>query len=305
MPQISCPSDVRPTFRAALRFAARLLGTGLLALAPIAATYGQETPLPAAVSPGLENDAALAYADLVDLALPAEIALRAQVRKAVRLKPEEAPGLAPGRARLYIEARTTALLIGPEVGESVSFLADIPLDSRGKVPKLTKTEVLLLARTVPERPGMLQLVAPDAMLALTEAREATLRAILTETARADAPPAITALREALHVSGNLAGEGETQLFLATRTGAPVSLSVLRRPGQPASWGVSFSEIVDSAARPPLPASLAWYRLACGLPPRLPDRANISRTPLDRRIAAEDYALVLADLGPCVRRRAAP
>jgi hypothetical protein len=254
------------------------------------------------MTPGLESDSALAYADLVDLALPAEVALRAQVRKAVRLKPEEAPGLAPGKARLYVEARTTALLIGPELGESISFLADVPLDGRGKVPKLTKIEVLVLARTVPGRPGELQLVAPDAMLPLTAGREATLRAILTETARPDAPPAITALREVLHVSGNLAGEGETQLFLATATGAPVSISVLRRPGQPASWGVSFTEIVDSAAHPPLPASLAWYRLACGLPQSVPERANISGTLTDRRIAAEDYAQVLADLGPCTRKR---
>jgi hypothetical protein len=66
--------------------------------------------------------------------------------------------------------------------------------------------------------------------------------------------------------------------------------------------VSFTEIVDSAARPPLPATLAWYRLACGLPERLPVRANISGTLADRQIAAEDYAQVRADLGPCTRKR---
>ncbi|WP_292928615.1 hypothetical protein [Novosphingobium sp. PASSN1] len=257
------------------------------------------------MTPGLEADPDLSYADLVDLALPANVVLKAEIRKAVRLKPEEAPGLPAGRARFYIEARTSALLIGPDLGESTRFLADVPLDARGKPPKRGKAPVLVLARTVPERPGELQLVAPDAMLPLTPAREATLRAILTETAQSDTPPAITALREALHVSGNLAGEGETQLFLGTATGAPVSISVLRRPGQPATWGVSFTEIVDSAARPPLPATLAWYRLACGLPRRMPERANISATLADRRIAAEDYAQVLADLGPCLRKRATP
>ena len=287
----------------ARRIGAPVLAAGLLCLASVSATHGQETGLSAPMLPGLESDSGLAYADLVDLALPAEVVLRAQVRKAIRLKPEEAPGLPAGYARLYIEARTTALLIGPDLGESVRFLADVPLDARAKVPKLAKTTVLVLARAVQARPGELQLVAPDAMLAMTPAREATLRAILTETAQPDAPPAITALREVLHVSGNLAGEGETQLFLATATGAPVSISVLRLPGQPATWGVSFTEIVDSAARPPLPATLAWYRLACGLPERLPGRANISGSLADRRIAAEDYALVLADLGPCVRRRA--
>ncbi len=296
MPLLSRPN--------AFRIGGSFITGALLCLVPGSATYGQETPLSEAMTPALLPDSDYAYADLVDLALPAEVVVRAQVRKAVRLKPEEAPGLAAGRARFYIEARTTALLIGPDLGESIKFLADVPLDARGKAAKLTKTEVLVLARTVPDRPGELQLVARDAMLAATGAREATLRSILTETTRPEAPPAITALREALHVSGNLAGEGETQLFLATATGAPVSISVLRRPDQPVSWGVSFTEIVDSSAHPPLPATLAWYRLACGLPQRLPERANISDTLADRRIAAEDYAKVLADLGPCERKRGA-
>ncbi len=278
------------------------LAATALSLGGSAASHGQETALSAPMVPAPASDPELTYADLVDLALPAEVVVRAEVRKAVRLKPEEAPGLPAGRARLYIEARTQALLIGDNIGESIRFLADVPLDGRGKPPKLSKAPVLVLARMVPGRPGELQLVAPDAMLALTPAREATLRAILTEMTRPDAPPPITALREALHVSGNLVGEGETQLFLGTATGAPISISILRRPGQPTKWGVSFTEIVDSAAHPPLPATLAWYRLACGLPQRLPERANVSATLADRRIAAEDYAQVLADLGPCSRKR---
>jgi hypothetical protein len=286
------------------RIGASLLGAGLLCLGFADATYGQDTALSDTIAPALQPDSDYAYADLVDLALPAEVVVRAQVRKALRLKPEAAPGLAAGQARFYIEARTAALLLGPDLGESIQFLADVPLDARGKPPKLNRTEVLVLARTVPDRPGELQLVAPDAMLAATDGRDATLRAILTETARPDAPPAITALREVLHVAGNLAGEGETQLFLATATGAPVSISVLRRPDRPTTWGVSFTEIVDSSAHPPLPGTLAWYRLACGLPQRIPERANISGTAVDRRIAAEDYAHVLSELGPCTRRRGA-
>lgn len=290
--------------RLPLPLLAQLFAAASLSLGGAAASHGQETALSVPMAPGLESDADLTYADLVDLALPAQVVVRAEVRKTVRLKPEEAPGLPAGRARLYIEARTQALLIGDNIGESIRFLADVPLDARGKPVRLNKAQVLVLARPVPGRPGELQLVAPDAMLALTAAREATLRSILTETTRPDATPAITAVREALHVSGNLAGEGETQLFLGTATAAPVSISVLRRPGQPTTWGVSFTEIVDSAARPPLPSTLAWYRLACGLPARLPERANISATLEDRRIAAEDYSQVVADLGPCARKRRA-
>ncbi len=301
MPRLSCSPSARDSFP----LWARLVAAAALCLGCAPASYGQETPLSVPMAPGLEADPDLTYADLVDLALPAQRVALAEVRKVARLKPTEAPGLPASRARVYIEARTLDLLVGEEIGESIRFLADVPLDARGKLPKLSRARVIVLARTVPDKIDELQLVAPDAMLTLTPARDATLRAILTETLRPDGPPAITAVREALHVAGNLAGEGETQLFLGTATGAPVSISVLRRPGQPTTWGVSFTEIVDSAARPPLPSTLAWYRLACGLPARLPDRANISTTLADRRIAAEDYAQVLADLGPCSRKRPAP
>ncbi|MDF8332887.1 hypothetical protein [Novosphingobium cyanobacteriorum] len=247
----------------------------------------------------------LTYADLVDLALPADFVAKVQVRKASRLKPADSPGIAPGRVRFYIEATTQALLIGPATGESVRFLADVPLDAKGKPPKLNKLPVLVLARTVPGKPADLALVAPDAMLPWSAELEQKLRAILTEMVQPDAPPHITALREALHVPGNLAGEGETQLFFATEGGKPVSLSIIRRPGMDTTWGVSFSEIVDQAARPPAPESLAWYRLACSLPATLPDRANISPSAQLRRVAAEDYAQVVRELGPCARTRTQP
>jgi hypothetical protein len=40
----------------------------------------------------------------------------------------------------------------------------------------------------------------------------------------------------MHVPGNLTGEGETQVFLSTTEGQPASLSIVRRPGQPTTWG---------------------------------------------------------------------
>ena len=85
------------------------------------------------------------YADLVDLALASPVVVRATIHRQSRLKPEESPGVAPGFARLYIEADTAALLVGPDLGESLRFLADVPTDAAGKVAKLTRTPVLLLA----------------------------------------------------------------------------------------------------------------------------------------------------------------
>jgi hypothetical protein len=43
--------------------------------------------------------------------------------------------------------------VGTDIGETLSFLADVPLDARGKVPKLRKMPVLLMGDTVPGRPA--------------------------------------------------------------------------------------------------------------------------------------------------------
>ena len=102
--------------------------------------------------------------------------------------------------------------------------------------------------------------------------------------------------------------GEARLYLETRlvrlvetAGAPVSLTVIRRPGMAPAWGVSLGEIVDQSARPPAPETLAWYRLACGLPQTLPGDAFLQRDAASQAAARADYAFVLEALGPCARR----
>ena len=127
-----------------------------------------------------------------------------------------------------------------------------------------------------------------------------MRPVLAALAAPDSPPVITGVRDALSVAGNLTGESETQVFLETRDGSPVSLTVLRRPGRDPVWGVSWGEIIDQAARPPAPNTIEWYRLACALPARLPSSANLSRVPSERAQAERDYSLVMGSLGPCVR-----
>lgn len=246
----------------------------------------------------------LSYADLAGLADSAELVVRVQVRKVTRLKPEQAPGLKPGQARVLIEARTTALLFGPAMGEAVRYLADVPLDAKGKLPKLAKAQMLLFARSVAGRPGELRLVDGGAQIVWTASVEVRVRKILAELLSPDAAPRIKALREVLFVPGNLAGEGETQLFLQTESSAPVSLSVIRRPGMERTWGVSLSEIVDQAARPPMRDTLTWYRLACFLPRSVPASAALSGSAAEHRAAEEDYAFVLRELGECRRTRPA-
>lgn len=250
----------------------------------------------------LSSPDAATYADLVDLAERSDLVIKVEIRRQTVVEPERSPGLAPGNARLYIEARTLALPSGTvTLGESLVYLVDVPLNARGKPDKYKDREMLLFADPVPGRRGSVQLISNDSQMDYTPELEARLRPILTELVARDRPPTITGVRDALAVRGTLAGESETQVFLDTQNGSPVSITVLRRPGQPPAWGVSWGEIIDSSARAPQSETLRWYRLACALPPRLPRSVNLGRDAEARRLAEIDYEYVIAKLGPCARR----
>lgn len=247
------------------------------------------------------STAAYGYADLADRALAASVAMTATIAEAIRLEPARSSGLAAGHARFYVEADATALIRGPAgLPPRIRYLVDVPLDAKGRAPKLKKLPVLLLARPVPNRPGELQLVARDAQMPLTPDLERRVRAILTEAVRQDAPPLVTGIASAFHVPGAIPGEGETQIFLTTRDNRPISLNVLRRPGQDRQWSIALSEIVDEAAKPPARDTLLWYRLACGLPRALPDETTAELEPAAAAAARDDYGYVLTQLGACGR-----
>ncbi|GAA0660724.1 hypothetical protein FHT00_002794 [Sphingomonas insulae] len=265
-----------------------------LAAAPLAA---QSSPPPAS------GAVATGYADLADLVIAAPIIADATIRSAVKLKGADAAGVSPGMTRFYVEADLVALVRGagglpPRIG----YLLDVAPDSAGRLPKLKKLRVLLFGRPVASMPGQIQLVAPDAQIAWTSADDQRIRAIAQGIVATDAPPVITGIGNAFHVPGALPGEGETQVFLTTANGAPVSLTVLRRPGEQPRWAVALSEIVDEAAAPPARDTLLWYRLACALPDTLPERSTASLDPANAAIAREDYAFVVQQLGACGRTR---
>ena len=260
---------------------------------------------PAAAQAAPPPAAAVPYADLADLTLAAPVIADATVRSTNRLKGADALGVAPGLTRLYVEADVLALVRGagglpPRVG----YLLDVAPDARGKLPPLKKLRVLLFARPAPGMPGQLQLIAPDAQLPWSPQADAQVRQIARAALAADAPPRLVGVREAFHVAGALPGEGETQVFLQTADARPVSLSVLRRPGERPRWAVALSEIVDEAAAPPPRDTLLWYRLACSLPPALPAASTAGLAPTDADAAREDYRFVLGQLGPCGRTRGA-
>jgi hypothetical protein len=258
-----------------------------------------QAPGPVAMAP----QPVATFADFAELAGSASIVALVEVSDQALVKPDRAPGLALGQARLYITADTVALLAAPSpVGESLNYLVDMPLDAKGKPPKLKKERFLIFANPVAGRPGSLQLVNPEAQVPATPESEELVRKVVAAFAAPDLPPKITGVRDVMSVAGNLVGESETQLFLDTETGDPVSLTVVRRPGMAPQWGVSWSEIVDQSARAPEPQSVEWYRLACSLPPQLPAGAYLQDDREARVRAEADYRFILEQLGPCARLR---
>jgi hypothetical protein len=266
-----------------------LMGSILFANAAIA----QSGPNPATTQQ-------IGYADLTDLALAAKVAAVVTVKNTVKLKDADAAGVAPGFVRFYIEGDVNGLIAGQGgIPASVSWIADVPMDAN-RAPKLKKLKLILLARPVPQKPGMLQLVSKSAQLGWTPETEQRLRAILTEANSPSAPPQITGIGHAFHVAGSLPGEGETQIFLKTADNRPVSIDVQRHPGEDPRWTVSLGEIVDDSAAAPKRDTLLWYRLACALPSTLPADAIADQAPDDATQAQADYKLVLDGLGPCGR-----
>lgn len=244
------------------------------------------------------------YADLAPLVLSAPLILDATIRSTVTINGPEAAGVDPGFIRLYVQADVDALIRGSQsVPPRVGYLVDLPADARGRAPKLKKVRVLLFARPVAGRPAQLQLVAKDAQRRWSPAAEALTRRIAQEAVQPDQPPEITGVGNAFHVPGSLPGEGETQIFLTTGDNRPVSLDILRRPGEQPRWSVALSDVTDAAAQAPQHDTLLWYRLACGLPAQLPESSVAGSAPSDAAIAREDYRFVLQSLGPCDTRKA--
>lgn len=242
------------------------------------------------------------YADIVSFALAADLVAIVTVDEQIAFSEERAPDVPPGRVRLYIESLTRNLLAAPtSVGESLIFVTDTDRDPDGDEPDWEDRSFVIFADLVRDRPGEIQLVSSQAMFPAGPVIEGRVRRVLTQLSAAAIPPAITGVRDVISIQGNLVGESETQMFIETESGAPVSLTVVRRPGMEPQWGISLGEIVDTSARPPEAESLAWYRFACFLPDRLPSDAFLQGDRVSQQRAREDYAFVLSELGPCKRR----
>lgn len=240
------------------------------------------------------------YAEIMSLTLRSPVVADATIRSAARITGPEAAMVPPGWHRYYVTVDLAALLRGEagSVPPRVGYVLDVPLDARGRPPKLRKSRVMLFARPVAGRPDQIQLIGLNAQQPRTPAIDSATRQVVREVIDPAAPPAITGISNVFHVPGSLPGEGETQIFLETETGAPVSLLVQRRPGMERRWAVALRDIVDQADGPPERDTLLWYRLACGLPEQLPSEAIAANSDRDAVTAAEDYQLIRRELGPC-------
>ena len=93
-----------------------------------------------------------------------------------------------------------------------------------------------------------------------------------------------------------------QLPFCVRTAAPGSGTGAGRIDDDA---IELADEIVEGAGVPKRGTLAWYRLACGLPRTLP-LSKLAGTPAeDRKKAASDYAVVLGALGDCTRTRTPP
>jgi len=273
-----------------IRFLFMLMGGALAAAA---------APVRAATPEPIES---LHYADLADLSLPAQIVAKVRISEEIELQPKPGTTVVSGHVQVYLEADIEALIKGPQdVPRHVAYIADLVRDSQGRPPKIKKSAQLIFAHIVSGRSGFVQLIAPDADLIWSPARESTVRQIITSSSAADSPPRVIGIDSAFSAAGTIPGERETQIFLQTES-QPVSITVTRRAGETARWSVALGEIADNGSPPPLRDTLLWYRLACTLPIHMP-HPKLAALPADQLDAVnEDYDLVRVELGACERSR---
>jgi len=270
----------------------KALGASSLAVAALALAT------PAHAQPAMQP-AGPTYPDLVELSKRAGMVIKARVQTVSRLDPAQVRNPTALHDRFYAEAQTEALIYGRQgIGPSLRYLIDLPQDR----PELSGRDVLLFAWRVPDKASDIKLVDPTAQVLWSPVQEARVRSILSELVVPGAPTPVTRVRELMFVPGNLAGQGQTQIFLDTKGGRSAAITVRHRPGSAPSWGVSFSQVADGAGTPPPHDSLAWYSLACFLPAYPPAAANVSRSSAKKEQALTDYRMVVSSLGTCNRTR---
>jgi hypothetical protein len=245
------------------------------------------------------------YSDIADLVVIAPLIVDAKIRSVKKIPAAQAVGVPENIQRVLIEADVQALIRGGGgITPRVRFLFDLTKDSRGKLPSLNKQRMFLMANYT-NLPGNIKLARPDGLIQWSIGNDSLLRLITKEAVQIDAPSQVTGVGSAFHSPGTLLGEGETQIFLKTANNPPMAITVISKERAGKSWSVSTSELIDETSSAPKRNSLLWYRLACGLPTRIPDSAFETDAADSRTAIQADYVFVLKSLGPCGRQRILP
>ncbi len=241
----------------------------------------------------------LSWTDWADLSLASPVVLVGAVENVDRLSRREAPDLPPGEVRALVQVQLRAVLQAPSVmPEASAWLWQGPANAKGRAPFDKKEVVFAFARPLSggARPEVqaLQLVSPAGQQPWTEATEAKIRAILQEAQRPGAHGLmVTGVSDGFHSRGDIPGTSESQFFLTSEGGRPITLIVRQDPGRAAEVLAGAGDLVDRA-QPIRPETLLWRGLACGLPEALPPALS------SREGLAPDYEIARAAIGPCGR-----
>ena len=239
------------------------------------------------------------WTDWADLALAAPVVLVGSVGKVDRLSRRDAPDVPPTEVRALVQADLQSVLKAPgAMPQGAAWLWQGAADAKGRAPFAKKDVVFAFARPLSggARPEVqaLQLVSPAGQQPWTAEADATVRAILQAALKPGAAGLmVTGISDGFRSEGDVPGTSESQFFLTTEGGRPVTLVVRHEPGRAAEVLAGAGEMVDRA-QPIQPETLLWRGLACGLPQQLPP------TLAGRDGLASDYRVAMASIGPCGR-----
>lgn len=243
------------------------------------------------------------YDDIMSITLESELVVDIVARKIKKLPDSQTIGVRADRKRILIIGEVQSLIRGQKgLSSEIQFLYDAPIDSRGKIPKLKKKRFIAFGRHVTNRSDFIRLTHTASMLPYSDAINERVRSSIREAIAADAPQEIISVSSAFHSPGTIIGEGETQIFLETKFGQPMAISVTSKRGQNRRWSVSTSEVIDINATEPRRSSLLGYRLACSLPRSISPNIIEANNQSERQKLLSDYKLILDSVGPCERSR---
>ena len=261
-------------------------------------------PAPAYSQPVAEQQAAVppaaaSWTDLADLALAAPVVLVGNIRAVDRIGGRDATDVPPGQVRALIEMDLAAALKAPAVLPArAAWLWQGRAAQRNRPPFAKGQPLLLFGRVLegggrPEVQAM-ALISPHGQQPWSAEAEAAVRAVLAANLKpGGGARMVTAVSDAARVEGTVEGVSESQFFLATDVGRPMTLVVRRTPGRGPQVLMATGELVDRAG-PIERQTLEWRALACGMPRQLP-----ARLAGDAGLAA-DYAAALQAIGACGR-----